>query len=266
MNKVFTAGYSGHTPAQLKKAAEELNARVLDIRFSRRSRQLGWNEAELQRVLNWRYVPVPTLGNVNYSTGAPIQLHAPKLGCDIVCDLLRGHSLILICGCRDFDECHRANVAALLQERGVASQELVWPELETPGTMKALSIKQPWAWLIVNGHKDVENRDWQTKYRGPVLIHASKGMTFAEYEDASLFARRCRCRVAVPPREELQRGGIVGQAEIVDCVSGSDSPWFVGDYAFVLRNAKPLPFVPYRGALGFFDVPCDVLKGKESED
>jgi ASCH domain len=43
--------------------------------------------------------------------------------------------------------------------------------------MKAPSIRQRWAWLIVNGHKDIENRAWPTKFRGRVLIHASKGMT-----------------------------------------------------------------------------------------
>ena len=42
-------------------------------------------------------------------------------------------------------------------------------------TMKALSIKQPWAWLIVNGYKDIENRTWKTNYRGTFLVHASKG-------------------------------------------------------------------------------------------
>jgi len=48
--------------------------------------------------------------------------------------------------------------------------------------MKALSIRQPWAWLIAHGHKLYENRDW-SKYnphkrqRGPILIHAGQGMT-----------------------------------------------------------------------------------------
>ncbi|HDU8694716.1 TPA: ASCH domain-containing protein, partial [Morganella morganii subsp. morganii] len=42
--------------------------------------------------------------------------------------------------------------------------------------MKAISIRQPWAWLIVNGHKDIENRSWRTKYRGQVLVHASQGV------------------------------------------------------------------------------------------
>jgi len=44
--------------------------------------------------------------------------------------------------------------------------------------MKALSVRQPWAWLIAHGLKPVENREWETHYRGPVLIHASK--TFSE--------------------------------------------------------------------------------------
>lgn len=40
--------------------------------------------------------------------------------------------------------------------------------------MKVLSIRQPWAWLICAGYKDVENRDWRTNYRGRILIHAPK--------------------------------------------------------------------------------------------
>lgn len=41
--------------------------------------------------------------------------------------------------------------------------------------MKALSIKQPWASLVVAGHKTVECRTWKTSYRGPLLICSSKG-------------------------------------------------------------------------------------------
>ncbi|HHY88739.1 MAG TPA: ASCH domain-containing protein, partial [Chloroflexi bacterium] len=40
--------------------------------------------------------------------------------------------------------------------------------------MKALSVRQPWAWLIAQGYKTVENRTWATNYRGPLLIHAGK--------------------------------------------------------------------------------------------
>lgn len=41
--------------------------------------------------------------------------------------------------------------------------------------MLALSIRQPWAWLIINGGKDIENRDWPTKFRSRILVHAGKG-------------------------------------------------------------------------------------------
>lgn len=55
--------------------------------------------------------------------------------------------------------------------------------------MKVLSIRQPWAWLIVNGHKDVENRTWDSYYRGPLLIHASSAKNGDEYMAADRLAR-----------------------------------------------------------------------------
>ena len=119
--------------------------------------------------------------------------------------------------------------------------------------MKALSIRQPWAWLIVNGYKPVENRSWPTKYRGPVLIHAAKGMTRGEYSEAMAVALRAGMRTYFPRFEEMKRGGIIGQATIVDCVTEHDSPYFFGPYGFVLEDAKPLPFQPVLGKLGFFE-------------
>lgn len=58
--------------------------------------------------------------------------------------------------------------------------------------------------------------------------------------------------IVAPMQISLQRGGIIGVAEIVDCVEASDSPWFFGRYGFVLRNARPVDFIPVKGALGFF--------------
>lgn len=123
-----------------------------------------------------------------------------------------------------------------------------------PPNVPALSIRQPWAWLIVNAGKNIENRCWYTKFRGRFLIHAAKGMTRDEYDDAFDFAfyRGGVTGRDVPKREVIERGGIIGEAEIVDCVHKSDSPWFMGEWGFVLRNVKPLPFVPCKGALGFF--------------
>jgi hypothetical protein len=119
--------------------------------------------------------------------------------------------------------------------------------------MKALSIRQPYAWLIVQGHKDVENRTWPTRYRGPILIHASQAL----YPDYDGILRRVREQfgIEIPPGDQVERGGVIGRAEIVDCVTQSQSPWFWGPYGFVLRNAAPLPFQPLRGHLGLFEVP-----------
>lgn len=119
--------------------------------------------------------------------------------------------------------------------------------------MKALSIRQPWAWLLVHGHKDIENRDWVTGYRGRLLLHAGKGMTRDDYEECARFA--VSCGVIVPPAAELPRGGIVGVATLVDCVRESASQWFFGRYGFLMRDAAPLPFTPIRGALNLFEVP-----------
>ena len=124
--------------------------------------------------------------------------------------------------------------------------------------MKALSIRQPWAWLIVNGHKDVENRTWSTRFRGEFLVHASKGMTATEYSDVCRFLhadRRLDHLLDVLPRAvDLERGGIVGSAHLVETDLYLQSPWYMGAVGFVLANAKPLPFRPLKGALGFFEV------------
>lgn len=128
--------------------------------------------------------------------------------------------------------------------------------------MKALSIKQPWAWLIIHGGKDIENRSWHTKLRGRFLVHAAKGMTKAEY----IAALEVVCGAAsfetlknLPMMEDLERGGIVGSVELVDSVDTSDSPWYMGQKGFVLRDPKPMAFIPHRGRLQFFEVPNDLL-------
>lgn len=123
----------------------------------------------------------------------------------------------------------------------------------------ALSIRQPWAWAIINAGKDIENRDWSTKRRGPICIHAAKGMTGDEFNGfvrtihGVSLVRPFPPGAAVPLASELPRGGIVGTAEIVDCVEASESPWFFGRYGFVLRNVQAVDFIPVKGALGFFD-------------
>nr|WP_273544234.1 ASCH domain-containing protein [Luteimonas saliphila] len=116
---------------------------------------------------------------------------------------------------------------------------------------------QPWAWLIVHGPKDVENRDWRTGYRGPILIHAGKKWGPEQRDDLAR-VREEHPEIALP--DEFKRGGFVGAATIVDCVDRMDSAWYVGEYGFVLADRRPIPkFISYKGQLGIFHVPREAL-------
>lgn len=135
--------------------------------------------------------------------------------------------------------------------------------------IKVLSIRQPWAWLILNAGKDLENRKWKTKFRGRFLIHAAKGMTKKEYEECKLWVIANieygldLVRNKLPCYEQFERGGIVGEATIIDCIDIENGAlgrrWFMGPYAFVLKDIKKLPFKPMKGMLGLFTK--DIKKG-----
>lgn len=123
-------------------------------------------------------------------------------------------------------------------------------------TIPCLSVRQPWAWLIVNGHKPVENRSWATGFRGRLLIHAGKTLEPSYYEEVlDALAMELRVPPPIPHIDLLERGGIVGEVLMTDCVREHASPYFTGPWAFVLAQARPMPFVPYRGMQGFFNVP-----------
>ena len=109
--------------------------------------------------------------------------------------------------------------------------------------MKALSIHQPWAFLIVTGRKDVENRSWPTKLRGRIYIHASKHVDWAAMTALGI------------PLTNCHMGAIIGEVDITGCVTESGSPWFEGPYGFTL--SRPVMYdspVPYRGEIRFFEV------------
>lgn len=114
----------------------------------------------------------------------------------------------------------------------------------------ALSLRQPWAWLVIHGGKDIENRTWSTKFRGRVWIHAAGRMTESDFEEAFWAARDVAPSITIP--RDLDLGGIIGSVEIIDCTAHHPSPWFFGPKGFVLRNPEPCDFKPCRGALGFF--------------
>jgi len=139
--------------------------------------------------------------------------------------------------------------------------------------MKALSIRQPWAWLIIHAGKDIENRSWNGAYPAymeaccmardgaRILIHAGKGMTRDEYEEAldtcHMVSRThpFPAGVMLPAFGDLPRGGIVGSARIARVVSNHTSPWFFGPLGLVLADVRAETFRPCKGALGFFHVP-----------
>lgn len=141
--------------------------------------------------------------------------------------------------------------------------------------MLALSISQPFAWLILNAGKDVENRGWMTHYRGLIAIHAPLKVDEAFFFRDDLYPFNWdRLPLSsgimreVPKRKsDYLTGGIVGVAQLVDVVTADHSPrsaWFVGPFGWVLSDARPVPFVQYPGKPGLFAVPdrLIVLEGK----
>ena len=128
-------------------------------------------------------------------------------------------------------------------------------KLRNMNGVMGLSVRQPWAWCILHG-KPIENRTWNTNLRGRFFIHAAKGMTKEEYQACWLFVRKYFPELAqsMPSYYNLDRGGIVGEAVLKDCVTESESKWFTGPFGLVLDEVKPLPFQPCKGAQGFFKV------------
>jgi len=134
--------------------------------------------------------------------------------------------------------------------------------------MKALSVRAPWWWAILHG-KPVENRDWYTRVRGRVALHASKWWgvedVALDWSDVVDMAELDGITIPEPDWKQMRGAGgcIVGTVEIVDCIwtNSINSAFFVGDFGFVLRNPVTLATpVPIKGGLGFFDVD-DALIG-----
>lgn len=123
--------------------------------------------------------------------------------------------------------------------------------------MKAITIKQPWASLIVHGIKDIENRSWRTDFRGRVLIHSSAKGDIAKF---GCLQPNQRLKVLNTPMgcigfNYLPFGSIIGSVEIVDCVQNHPSIWAdKGVYNWVLAN--PVLFkkpIPAKGRLSFWE-------------
>lgn len=119
----------------------------------------------------------------------------------------------------------------------------------------ALSVRQPWAWAIVAGHKVIENRSSGSIRAGRmtcrrIAIHAATGLKQSEYDWAVW--RLQKHGVNCPRPDVLVRGAIIGAVDVVDIVSESDSEWFGGQMGLVLDNPVQCTPIPAAGALGYF--------------
>lgn len=117
-HSIYTAGYgAGWSPAQLRDLLYRLDAQLLDIRLKPWSKTEHWQRPALRAFLGpARYLHCPALGNLNYANGGPIVLQAPDAGVAIVRRQLDIGDVVLLCGCRDVQTCHRTVAADLLNE------------------------------------------------------------------------------------------------------------------------------------------------------
>lgn len=125
--------------------------------------------------------------------------------------------------------------------------------------LRALSVRQPFAHAIVYLAKYIENRKRTHPHRGLTLIHASAGMTRAQYHDAIGFMhmRGVAGPLDLPGPDIIERGGIIGAVDMTGCVDLSPSRWFVGPKGFVLANPRPIPFIACKGTISpLFWIPA----------
>lgn len=130
--------------------------------------------------------------------------------------------------------------------------------------MRAISIRQPFASLTAAGIRDLDLSNRDTKYRGPVLLHASSRRVGRDCGKDMTAEQYCRLRNAqalgaVPYDEEVPLSCVIGMAELVECGEiPSDSPWDTGSgIRWILRQPRlfdtPIPGI--KGKQGLFDIP-----------
>jgi hypothetical protein len=122
--------------------------------------------------------------------------------------------------------------------------------------MRALSVRQPWAWAIAQSIKTVENCSWRTLRRGPLVIHANKSWRSCPGHYSELLP-------GLPPVKQLDSGALVGVVKVSDCVPVADvtgDPFATGPWCWTLCSAVEIQPVPFRGQVGLFHVPDVLLK------
>ena len=147
------------------------------------------------------------------------------------------------------------------------------------GEMRALTVRQPWAWAIATQGKTVENRTWKTAYRGLIAVHAGTSgedmdtvlpVGSADRRFRAIYAKVKLSRAMAPEAVHLLGGRVVAVAELAGChddCPGTCSPWAVrGQYHWNLWDIHPLPDpVPCKGMLGLWRLPDDVEKAVRAQ-
>ena len=127
--------------------------------------------------------------------------------------------------------------------------------------VRALTVKQPWAWAIAQGWKDIENRTWPVPgyLRGEwVAIHASKSWDTDGFDGFRDIMRRTGRSDCVYDCDDV-RGALIAVVRVEGSVLSDASAWFAGPHGFPLRDAIKLPDpIKCRGALNFWRLPFAV--------
>lgn len=126
---------------------------------------------------------------------------------------------------------------------------------------QAVSVRQPWAWALVHGFKDVENRSWKPSKKrlnpgDALVIHASKRFDVAGYRWMWAHWEAAGLKLAdLPAREDFVLGALVGAVRFVGVVEASDSPWFFGPLGWAVTEGTTLDEpIPCKGRLGLWPV------------
>lgn len=134
-HRVYSMGYSGRSPQEIKNAAEVLGAKVVDVRLRPFSRNPLYTRKALAQLLGSEYVHCVHFGNVNHRKGGPIELAAPEKGLKMLEEILLEQPIILVCVCRMVIKCHRLLVADHLKKAlGCEVHHIPYAEKPSVGT------------------------------------------------------------------------------------------------------------------------------------
>jgi hypothetical protein len=225
------------------------------------------NESIYEAVSSWRLANVPLRGRprdlVCLPWGSIVDIESGKQSFPIMTGPAEYHNAWLL---PIWEQCEPSMHATQLRSRSEKfCKRFGYRTLQSPrlpakpnSPPKGLTIRQPWAHAIIHLGKDVENRSWRTKYRGPLLIHAS---AHQERDPRSLLMEH----MARPPSQKklraLPTGTIIGVADLFDCFQASTGKWTdKGQWHWLLRDARPIKPVKCTGRLGLWTPGPSVMK------